>query len=298
MEILITGGTGLIGQAISRQLLEKGHALRYLSRHPGKNALQVPEYRWDVERGELDPAALKGVEAIVNLAGAPINGRWTAEYKSSILRSRVDGTRLLLEKTQELNPPLKVVVSASAVGYYANSLEATAQESSEAGEDFLSLVCQKWEQEAQHFEELGIRTLRLRIGIVLARSGGALPQIAKPIRLGVGAPLASGKQWMPWIHLEDLAAMFVQALENEDMTGAYNAATENVSNRAMTRAIANVLKRPLLLPPVPAWALKLMLGEMAETVLASNRVSTAKIRETGFDYRYPQLEMALRDLLA
>lgn len=299
MKVLITGGTGLIGKAISQQLLEHGHEVVYLSRHPSSNELGIPEFHWNLERGEAAEEAFEDLQAIINLAGAPIAQRWTPQYKSEILRSRVDAIRLLFDQVQKYQLPLQAFISASAVGYYPHDLERKFQEDDAPGDDFLSLVCQKWEQEASLFEKLQIRTVKLRIGIVLAAEGGALPQMAAPVRYGAGAPLGNGQQWMPWIHKEDVAGMFVKALEESALQGVYNAVGPyNVTNKELTQAIARSLRKPLWLPPVPKWALKLLLGEMAETVLASNKASNERISATGFQYRYPQLDIALRDCLA
>lgn len=298
MKILVTGGTGLIGQEVCRQLLNHGHQVVRLSRNPKKNADGIPEFYWDLDRMEAASEAFQGIEGIVNLAGAPIAKRWTPFYKSEILRSRTDAIRLLLQEVERHQIHLQVFVSASAVGYYEDDCEALRHEEDPPGQNFLSLVCQKWEQEAALFENLQVRTVRLRIGIVLSGEGGALPQIAAPVRYGLGAPLGSGRQWMPWIHRHDVAAMFVAAVEKSALSGVYNAVgPTNVTNKELTEAVASVLRRPLWLPAVPAWALKLGLGEMAQTVLASNRVSNEKIAQAGFSYRFPNLRSALEDAL-
>lgn len=297
MKVLITGGTGLIGSAITNALKAANHEVAYLSRNPSRNALDVPEFAWNIDAGKMDASALEGVNAIINLAGAPIFKRWTPEYKSRVLRSRVDGTRLLFEQIQKHNINLKAFINASAVGYYPDSPTKEFTEDDAPGDDFLSLVCQKWEQEALNFEQLNIRTVRMRIGIVLSRQGGALPQMALPVKFGLGAPLGSGKQWVPWVHLNDLASMFKLALENENLSGAVNAAgPHNVTNATLTKQIADVLHRPMIIPKVPEFALKLVLGEMAQAVLASNKVSTQKIQSAGFKYQFSTLEAALEDL--
>ena len=299
MKILITGGTGLIGTEISKQLLEQGHTVVYFSRSPRKNNLDIPEYAWDVDKGTYDKLAFDGVEGIINLAGAPIAERWTAEHKSEILRSRVDATRLLYTAVQRLSLQLKVFISASAVGYYPNDFTKTYSENDAPGNDFLSLVTQKWEQEAQNFSKLNIRTVRIRVGVVLSNDGGAFPLIAKPIKMGLGSPLGNGKQWMSWIHIKDVAGIFVHALENENAKGIYNAVSpEPVTNIDMTKAIASQLKKPLWLPKVPAIAIKLALGEMASTALSSNKVSSTKVAQSGYSFKYPELDEALKALLA
>jgi hypothetical protein len=296
MTILISGGSGLVGSALTRQLLKAGHELRHLSRNAGIGPGGVSVFTWDPERNKLDPKALEGVDYIINLAGAPIASRWTPQYKSEVLRSRVDGTRLLFDTVKDLALPLAGFISASAVGYYPNDFEKCYTEEDPPGSDFLSLVCQKWEQEASNFEALNIKTIRMRIGIVLSAEGGALPKITAPIKMGLGAALGSGKQWMPWIHIDDLIAMFQWAVEEDIAGGVYNAVgLESVTNLELTQMAAQVLKKPLWLPKVPAFALKLMLGEMAETVLASNRVSAEKIVKAGFKHRFTELEAALKD---
>lgn len=300
MTVLISGGSGLVGEAITKILLSKKYTVRHLSRSASTRPDGVQVFAWNPDKGHIDEAAFNDLDYIINLAGASIAKRWTPEYKSEVLRSRVDGTRLLFNTTEKLGTPLKAFISASAVGYYPNSFEKTFTEEDAPGSDFLSLVCQKWEQEAVNFEQLGIKTFRLRIGIVLSTEGGALPQMALPIKFGVGAPLASGKQWMPWIHIDDLAGQFVHCIESPTMeSGVYNAVgPKSVSNKELTSLIAKTLKRPLIIPTVPAFALKLMLGEMSETVLASNRCSSQKMEAAGFKYKFILLEAALQDLYA
>lgn len=298
MKILISGGSGLIGREISKQLINKGHQVAWLSRSPQKSPSHIQAFYWDPDLMEIDEEAIQFADAVINLAGASIAERWTPQYKNTILRSRVDGTRLLYNRFREDGKSLKAFISASAVGYYPNSEEEIFTEESAPGSDFLSLICQKWEQEAQNFEELNTRTVRLRIGIVLDPDEGALSQMAAPLKWGFGAPLGSGKQWMPWIHRNDLAAMFVYAIENESVTtGVYNAVgPKNLRNAELTKILARVLNKPLFLPPVPAFMLKLLLGEMAAIALASTKCSNAKICSTGFQYRFTSLESALKEL--
>jgi len=294
MKILITGASGMIGQALVKALRAEGHQVQGLSRTPKKGPFT--SFTWDVEKGTIDPRALEGVEAIVNLAGAPIDERWTPQHKNAVLRSRVDGTRLLFEAVQDHKAPVKTLVSASAVGYYPNDYTRCFQEDDPSGNDFLSQVCERWEAEALQFEALGVRTVRMRIGIVLSLSGGALPKIAAPVKLGLGAPLGSGKQWMPWIHLDDVVGAMVHVLQHQECQGAYNLNAGNATNKAFTRSLAKVLAKPLFLPPVPAFALKLVLGDMSQTVQASNRVSNEKLRASGYHLRYNELEPCLAHL--
>lgn len=298
MKVLVTGGSGLIGHEISKQLLAKKHQVVWLSRHPGGNNLHIKEYHWDVDKGTVDISAFEDVDTIINLAGAPISSRWTPKYKSEIIRSRVDSVRLLFTTIQKNKLAVKHFISASAVGYYPHNFEKEFSEEAAPGSDFLSLVCQKWEQEVQHFKSLGIRTARCRVGIVLSNDGGALPQMAKPIKLGVGAPLGSGKQWMPWIHIADVAGIFVYLAEHQNLSGVYNAVGPyNITNAQLTKAIAKIVHRPLFLPAVPKAVLKLALGDMAQMVVNSNKVSNQKINQAGYTYTFNKLEDALEDLL-
>ncbi|WP_035726936.1 TIGR01777 family oxidoreductase [Eisenibacter elegans] len=300
--ILITGGTGLVGQVLTTLLLSEGYEVRYLSRSakPVGAFPQVGVYAWDIEAQTIDMAALDGVEAVVHLAGAGVADKsWTAARKTEILTSRTESTRLLATALARLPAPPKVLVSASAIGYYGLDTGAALQtEDSPAGQDFLADVTGAWEDALVPITNMGIRTVKLRIGIVLSTQGGALPKLIAPIKLGVGAALGSGQQYMSWIHIEDLVRMFLYCIQNSHTKGVYNAVAPNpVTNVALTREAAKVLKRPLILPPVPAFALRLVLGEMAQMVLGGNKVSATRIVEAGFRFRFEQLLPALEDLL-
>ncbi len=298
MKVLISGGSGLVGREISRILIDKGHQVGWLSRNPAGSPKDIQGFYWDPDKMEIDLEALNFADAIIHLAGANIAKRWTPHYKDLILRSRVDGTHLLFEKIRQHSIKIDSFISASAVGYYPNSFDALYTEESAPGDDYLSLICQKWEAEVEKFEALGIRSIRMRIGIVLDSNEGALAQMAAPLKWGFGAPLGTGNQWMPWIHRFDLASMFVHALENTEISsGVYNAVgPENLRNKDLTKTLAKVLNRPLFLPPVPEFVLKLYLGEMSAIALASTKCSNAKIVATGFEYRFSNLEAALKDL--
>lgn len=286
----------MIGREISAQLLERGHEVAWLSRTARSGA--IPAFAWNPDQMEIDPKAIEFADAIINLAGASIAKPWSPEYKSEILRSRVDSIRLLHQESQKQGKALEAFISASAVGYYPNDLEQEYSEDHPAGTDYLSLICDKWEAAAQEFENTGTRTVRMRIGIVLDSQEGALAQMAAPMKWGFGAALGHGKQWMPWIHRADVARMFVFALENSSLeSGAYNAVGPySLTNKALTKSLASVLKRPLWLPNVPEFALKLMLGEMSAIALASTKCSSKKIEAAGFSYEFPQLETALKAL--
>ncbi len=298
-KVLITGGTGLIGSRLTEMLLEKGCEVAYLSRRASE-ARGVKMYPWDPAKGSLAEEAIRGADSIIHLAGAGVaDERWTAGRKKEILESRTQSSRLLYEALQRTPHRVKTFLSASAIGMYgADRGEELLTETSPAGDDFLAEVTKAWEGAVQPVAGLGIRTVLLRIGIVLSEKGGALAKMAQPVRLGAGAPLGSGKQWVSWIHVDDLCRMFLYALENPEVQGAYNAvAPEPATNEALTKGIAEVLGKPLFLPNVPAFALKLAIGEMAVSVLGSAKVSSQKITRAGFTYQYPGLNPALRHLL-
>ncbi|MEO1096639.1 MAG: TIGR01777 family oxidoreductase [Bacteroidota bacterium] len=297
--VLITGGSGLVGSRITELLLEKGFKVKWLSRRSGKKG-EVEVYPWDIEKGTIDVKCLDNTDYIIHLAGAGVaDKKWTKERKKEILESRTHSTQLL-KTTLASNPHnVKAFVSASAVGFYGwNSGGVWKKEESRFGDDFLATVTKAWEAEVDEMEKLGLRTVKLRIGIVLSEKGGALKEITKPIKLGAGAALGPGDQYMSWIHVDDLSNMFIHALENDKMTGIYNAVGPNpVMNKELSKQSAKVLGKPFFLPNVPGFVLKLMLGEMASMVLGGSRVSSEKIESTGFKYAFPELNPALEDLL-
>lgn len=296
-KILITGASGLVGSRLTEMLLQKGHQVSHLGRTK-KNG-QVKSYVWNVEKAEFDAEALVGVDAIIHLAGAGVaDKRWNENRKKEILESRTKSSALLYEMLKKRIHAVKAVVSASAIGYYGFCLdERIFTEESKPGSDYLAQVTQQWEQEVDKIASLGIRVAKLRIGIVLSEKGGALAEMAKPIRFGVGAPLGTGKQYLSWIHIDDLCAMFIKTVEDDQMHGAYNAVCDWVTNEAITKWIAKVLNKPLLLPPIPGFVMKLVVGEMAVIVVNGSKVSSEKIRNTGFAFQYPELSEALRNLL-
>ncbi|NIK74876.1 hypothetical protein FHS56_002410 [Thermonema lapsum] len=298
-QILITGGTGLVGSYLRRLIIEEQmpYRIAVLSQRP-VTLPHAKTYLWNVEKEEIDPNAIKESDYIIHLAGAGIADKpWTAERKRVILESRTRSTALLYEALKSYPHRVKHFVSASAVGYYGfDTGDRLLHEDSPPGNDFLSQVVVAWEKEIFRIGEL-VPTAALRIGIVLSNEGGALPQLARPVRWFVGAPLGSGKQYLSWIHIRDLCRLFMYVLENS-MEGVFNAVEgKPVTNAEMTRAIARVLGRPLWLPSVPAFVLKTLLGEMANVVLGGNRVSNEKLLQSGFEYEFTNLEEALRDLL-
>jgi hypothetical protein len=296
--ILITGASGVVGTRLTEMLLQKGYHVAHLGR--SKKSGTIPSFRWDVEKGEMDVNALKDADAIVHLAGAGVaDKRWTPERKKEILDSRTKSTALLFEKLKSGDHAFKCFVSASAIGYYGFGMnEEIFTEEHPAGSDFLAQVTKQWEEEVTKIEKLGMRVCKLRIGIVLSDKGGALPQMAAPIKFGVGSPLGSGNQFLSWIHLDDLCEMFIKAIEDGNMQGAYNATgVSYCTNRELTQVIAKVLKKPLLLPPVPGFVLKIMLGEMADMILNGSKVSSKKIQAADFKFKFTDLEMTVSDLL-
>jgi uncharacterized protein (TIGR01777 family) len=298
-KVLITGGTGLIGSRLTELLLEKGYEVAYLSRRKSEGT-RVRAYLWDLEKGYMAEEAIREADCIIHLAGAGVaDERWTTRRKQEILESRTRSSRLLYEGLQRTPNQVRTFLSASAIGIYgADRGEELLTETASPGNDFLAGVTKAWEGAVQPVAGLSIRTVLLRIGIVLSDKGGALEKMAQPIRLGAGSPLGSGKQWVSWIHVDDLCRLFLFCLEHPEVQGPYNAvAPEPATNEVLTKQIAEVLGKPLFLPNVPAFALRLAVGEMAAAVLGSAKVSSQKITRAGFTHRFPALAPALQDLL-
>lgn len=298
--VLITGGTGTIGRRLTELLLDKGYQVAYLSRS-AKPIPNVTVYQWDVPKGQVDPQAIQTADHIVHLAGTGIaDERWTDARKDEILQSRTQSTELLARTLANTEHHVKAFVASSAIGYYGGDTgDRPLTETSPAGSDFLAQVTRAWERAEDSVAALGIRTVKFRTGVVLTMAGGALPKLAQPVRLGAGAPIGSGQQYISWIHLDDLCRMYIDALENESWQGVYNAvAPTPVTNETLTRAIAKTLGRPMLLPNIPAFVIKLMFGELAITITGGNYVLNKRIaEETTFRYHFGELDRALEDLL-
>ena len=297
--ILITGGTGLIGSRLTELLLQGGYQVSLLSRKK-ENIQNVTVYQWNIRQKTIDSEAIEKADCIIHLAGAGVaDERWTDSRKREILDSRTESVKLLCESLKKTAHRPQSFISASAIGIYgADRGDELLSEESSYGNDFLATVTKAWENSVQPIADLGIRTVKLRIGIVLSEKGGALAKLAAPIRLGAGTALGSGRQWMSWIHIDDLCRMFMYALENESLAGAYNAVGPHPdTNTDLTRAAADALDRPLILPNAPAFALKLLFGEMAVVVLGGAKVSNRKMAQTGFEYRFNDLPAAMADLL-
>jgi uncharacterized protein len=296
--VLITGGSGLLGSALTGLLLQKGYQVSHLGRSPSLG--KVKGYRWSVQEKYVDPKALHGVDAIIHLAGASVaEKRWTTERKKEILESRTKSGELLVETLRNTPNAVKVVLSATAIGYYGlTTLDNWCTEESQAGTDFLASVTHEWENSIGGIEAVVKRLAMFRIGVVLSNKGGALTEMAAPVKWGVGAPLGSGKQWVSWIHIDDVCKMFLFALEHENVRGIYNAVAPNpVTNRELNSAIAKAMHRPLIMPPVPAFVLKFILGDMYEIVVNGARVSCGKIKNAGFEFAYTDAEGAVKSLI-
>jgi uncharacterized protein len=300
MKILITGATGLIGRAISRRLADEGHQIVVLSRHPesAEVVAGAKAYNWEPELGPPERRVWEGVDAVIHLAGESVAAsRWTDEQRRRIRDSRVIGTRRLIEGMKEASDRPKILVSGSAVGFYGNRGDEQLDEWSEPGRGFLPEVCQQWEREALRGQELGLRVTTVRTGVVLSTNGGALEKMLMPFRLGLGGRMGNGRQWFPWIHLEDIAGIFCHALSLAELSGPINGVAPGiVMNEEFTRELAAVLHRPVFLA-IPDFVLKVAMGEMAQLVLDSQRVTPRVALETGYKFRFQILGLALRSLL-
>jgi uncharacterized protein (TIGR01777 family) len=295
--IAVTGGSGLIGTTLIQQLREDRHQITQLVRRPAGSG----EVWWDPAGGKLEPAALEGVDAVINLAGETVGARWTAARKRRIRESRVNGTRLLSQTMARLQRPPRVLISVSAVGIYGDRGDEILTEASSLGDpsrDFLASVCQQWEAATDSARAAGVRVVHPRLGVVLSPAGGALRKLLLPFRLGLGGRVGAGSQWMSWIAIDDAVGVIRYALETGTVQGPVNAtAPDPVTNQDFTRILGRVLRRPTPFP-VPAAALRLALGEMAdETLLASARVLSARLLQWGYEFRYPDLQGALRHVL-
>jgi uncharacterized protein (TIGR01777 family) len=294
--ILLTGGTGLIGRHLTDQLLAKGYKVSHLSRSPGKDS-RVITFLWDVEKGKIDANCLDGVDTIVHLAGANIaEKRWTEKRKKELISSRTDSIRLIYDLMRKTPNKITSIISASAIGYYSDRGDELLTEASPPGNDFLAQCCVAWEAAVDKGKRPGLRVVKMRTGVVLDKEG-ALDKMATPIKFYLGSSIGDGKQWVAWIHWQDVIDMYLFAIENEKLEGVYNMAAPNpVTNQQLTQAIAKQLHKPLWAPNVPAGILKLLMGEMSTIVLGSTKVSAQKIEEAGYHFKFPVLDDALNDI--
>ena len=313
--ILITGGTGLVGKAVGQALLKKGYKVIILSRQSGKNSTiaDLSYAQWNVDAQTIDRQAIEKADYIIHLAGAGVaDKRWTKKRKQEIIDSRVNSSQLIIDSLKTIPNKVKAVVSASAIGWYgpddltpSPSPEREGSrlrkfiESDPAASDFLGTTCKLWEESIEPVIQKDIRLVKLRIGIVLSKDGGALKEFLKPLKFGVAATLGNGKQIISWVHIDDLASMFVFAIENENMNGSYNAvAPHPVSNKELTIQLAKERKKLYIPIHVPSFILNMILGEMSIEVLKSTTVSSNKLNKEGFQFQFPAITTALSELIA
>ena len=292
MKVLITGASGLIGSALQKSFAAKGCEMLLAGRGEPKSANEI---QFEAETGFGEPERLDGIDVAINLAGEPISGRWTDEKKRKIRDSRVHGARTVVEALSQLKSKPKVLVSASGIGYYGDRGDDVMTEMSGAGDTFLANVCRDWEAEARRAEDLGIRTVLLRTGVVLSKDGGALAEMLTPFKFGVGGIIGSGKQWMSWIALEDIVSVYERAVEDETMRGAFNACSPDpVTNERFTKVMGSVLYRPTILP-LPEFAVNFLFGEMGDALLLdSTRATPKRLQDIGFEFKFTDLESALK----
>lgn len=297
--VLLTGGSGLIGSQLSKKLKEKGYDVFILSR-TRDNKQDIPAYFWNPEKMEIEKEAIETADYIIHLAGTNIGEkRWTAKRKKGIIESRVETAELIFDSVKKNHKNIKAFISASAIGYYGSiTSDKIFTEADLPYDDFLGNTCLQWEQSADKFNELGIRTVKIRTGIVLTKSGGVLSRFLTTAKLGIGSPLGNGKQYMPWIHIDDLCDIYIKAIEDDSMTGAYNAvAPIHVTNKEFSQLVSYTLHKPFWFPNIPAFILKLIFGNMSVMILEGSRVSCEKILQSGYNFHFSNLEQALTDLI-
>ncbi len=297
-KILITGASGLLGSELSSLLQKNNYEVAQLSRR--KSNGNIKTFLWDLRKNYIEQGALENVDHIIHLAGAGIaDKRWSDKRKQEIIDSRVKSAELLFNEIEKLEIKPKSFISASAVGYYgAITTDKIFTEEDQPGSDFVANVCQKWEESTRQFSELGIRTVQLRFGVVLSPKGGALKKMLLPTKLGLGSALGSGRQYFPWIHISDAISAIEKCISDDNMKGAYNLVSPSMDNyNDFAKTLAEVLKKPYFMPNVPSFALKLVFGEMANIILEGSRVSSKKLSDSGFTFRYPNLKNALSNLL-
>jgi len=296
--ILITGGTGFIGKYLTKMLLDKGYTVSILTRNSKPNEEGITYYVWDVSARSIDEEAVLRADYIIHLAGENIaEKRWTTKRKAEIIDSRTLSAQLIYTVLKKHNKRIEAFISASGIGIYgALNGEGICTENTLPGNDFVGITCQKWEKTADLFAGLGIRTVKIRTGLVLGKNGGLLKKLAPIFKAGLGSALGSGKQYMPWIHIFDLCAIYLEAIENKNMLGAYNATiNDSTTNSSFSRLLAREYGYFIWLPNMPAFVLRLILGEMATAVLAGRRVSSDKIKSLGFRFKFKNLKKALMD---
>lgn len=298
--VLITGGTGFIGKYLTAELLKKGYSVSILSRNSKPNIDGITYYIWDVSSQKMEEAAVVNADYIIHLAGENIvEKKWTAKRKEEIRDSRVQSAELIYSILKKHNKKIEAFVSASGIGFYgAVNGEGICTESTMPANDFIGVVCQEWEKAADLMAGLDIRTVKIRTGMVLGRNEGIIKKLAPIFKRGLGSALGSGKQYMPWIHIHDLCAMYIEAIENEKITGAYNATiNDSTTNLSFSKELANSLGSSMWLPNVPAFLIRMGIGEIADIILTGRRVSSDKIKKLGFRFQFKNLKKALKDCL-
>jgi uncharacterized protein len=297
MNVVITGGSGLVGKYLTEMLIKSGYNVAWLSRTRGdKNKIKT--FIWNVRQNQIDDEVFNFADVIIHLAGAGVaDKRWTTEYKDEIYKSRIDSTALLVNHLNTKPHHVKAFLSASAIGFYGYNTPLNTTEAQPTGEGFLAKVCKDWEAQINSLR--GIRTAIVRVGVVLAKEGGFIPEVSTPIKNFIGAPLASGKQYVSWIHITDLCRMFIHILGNEKLSGVFNGVAPNpVTNAELTQTLANALHKPLFLPPVPKFVLRILFGEMSEMLSANQHIIPANAVSGGFNFNYMQAEDAVNQIVS
>jgi len=299
--ILITGGSGFVGKHLTQLLVDNGYTVSILSRSKRPDTLNIFYYTWDIQNGVIEEDAVLKADYVIHLAGANIaEKRWTDKRKEVIISSREDSAKLILSVVKKYGKKLEAFISASGIGIYgAVNGKAVCTETTRPANDFLGFTCQKWEAAADKFGQLEIRTVKVRTGLVLGKNDGFLDKLTPIFKLRLGSAIGSGKQYMPWIHVDDLCAIYLEAVKNTKMSGAYNAAiTDNTTNASFSEKLANKYGYSIWLPNVPAFVLKLVMGEMAKLVLTGRRASSEKLESLGFHFKHKDLDNTLRICLS
>ncbi|MDZ4668730.1 MAG: TIGR01777 family oxidoreductase [bacterium] len=296
-KILISGGSGLLGSNLTKILKNQGHQVSWLSRNPKTG--DVPQFFWNPQTQEIDPNALQEIDTIIHLAGAGVaDKRWTDSYKDLILQSRIEGTQLLFNTLKNKPNKVQTFIGASAVGIYGTHPVAPTNEDAPLANNFLAEVCKQWENETQKIASLGIRTAIVRIGIVLSQEGGFIKEIGQLAKYWLAAPLGNGNMLTPWIHINDLSNIFIHLMQHPNLSGVFNGVAPNpATNKELTKAICLAMHKPFFLPPVPAFALKIIVGEIAPMLLSNQDISCKKILQTGFHFQFTNHKLAIQNLL-